>query len=95
MTLARSIADVLEGHFAVAARGDGANGAAREELDRYLSGVGLDPHEPGIPEATVVRALQEAERAGLDGGTLFAIAQAHGRGIGRITAAEGRSFGGW
>jgi adenylate cyclase len=49
---------------------------------------GADPRDPGVPTDLIRDALAQAERAGLDGGALIAIAQAYSRGIGRIAAAE-------
>ena len=89
MTVSKRIADVLERHFAQAGPTGTDRGVEDDDPDRYLKAVGLDPRDPGLPERIMLRALDEAQRAGLDPGARFAIAQAYGRGIGRIAAAEG------
>jgi adenylate cyclase len=59
-----------------------------ERLAYYVRAFGVDPRDPGVPADLIRDALAQAERAGLDGGALIAIAQAYSRGIGRIAAAE-------
>lgn len=59
-----------------------------EKLAYYVRAFGVDPRDPGVPADLIRDALAQAERAGLDGGALIAIAQAYSRGIGRIAAAE-------
>ena len=59
-----------------------------EKLAYYVRAFGVDPRDPGVPADLIRGALAQAERAGLDGDALIAIAQAYSRRIGRIAAAE-------
>ncbi len=88
MPLSKPIAEVLERHLSPTEGAVPHTGFLDEGSDRYLKAVGLDPGGPGLPEKIVLGALEEGRRAGLDPGALFDLAQAYGRGIGRIAAAE-------
>jgi class 3 adenylate cyclase len=87
MTVPAPIADALERHLASFGEALPPE-ATPEEAERYMKAVGLAPGEPGMPGRLMRGALEEARRAGIGPGELFAIFQAYGRGMGRIASAE-------